>query len=464
MASVSRDFLRAIARLGVIAGVVMTGGACATHKHEPTSSPPTLTAAPSAVGDCAPDRLARCVPGLGDVAANLFNRVSVYGPQSGFGAEPPFPGAGSTPEDCQRLPRLGAPDKPELDVEYSPITDADGGSPSKRFAASGADSVRIRLTVAGAGNDVTAAMEAWSHRCPMWAVGHSFDNGGIQGWLVGESSETLTRYQAGDTGAQWPSVVNMAAAVLPNRVTVQAWYRTPDPSAASRNQLLSDLIGAVGRPRPRSAQPPILADWSQTQISTLLPALSANTGISTAPGDDSTPANEPGGASWSLCPSGGHVPAPRYDPLASWQDFDQSKWDTAGKPPRPKVMISRAHPGDNFLADLRREIAACTAHLGEKPAVCGDRENRQALQTDSAVAEGEDTVRLTHRWMREVEVRGHGVCGEGVEALRVSQVQGLIVISSSTVGGWLFKGDTPPLPLGTLDELLAETVRTIKAA
>ncbi|OBG59105.1 hypothetical protein A9X03_09240 [Mycobacterium sp. E1715] len=73
-------------------------------------------------------------------------------------------------------------------------------------------------------------------------------------------------------------------------------------------------------------------------------------------------------------------------------------------------------------------------------------------------------MRLTHRWMRVVDVRGHGVCGEGVEALRVTQVRGLIVVSSSSDGGWLFKGDTPPLPLSALDELLAETVRRVKAA
>lgn len=103
-------------------------------------------------------------------------------------------------------------------------------------------------------------------------------------------------------------------------------------------------------------------------------------------------------------------------------------------------MISRAHVGDDFLTDLRREIASCTAHLTEKSTMCGDRENRQLLQEDSAVAEGVDTVRLTHRWMRDVDVRGHSVCGEGVEAIRVAQVRGLIVISSASKGGWLFKG------------------------
>lgn len=458
MAPVGRGSVRAVVRLGLVAGLVMAGGACAIHKHESTSSPATLTAAPTESGDCTPDRLARCVPGLADVN-NLFSGVSVYEPHPGFGAEPPFPGQGSAPQDCQRLPRFGATDKPELDVEYSPAT---GGPAGNRFARG--EPVRVRFTVASDSDDVTGAMAAWSRRCPGWAVGQSMDNDGIHGWLIGESSEKLTQYQSGGTRGQWFAVVNMAATVLPSKVAVQAWYSTPDSSSASRNQVLSQLIGAAGRSLPRSALPPMLADWSQAQISSLLPALSANTGIETASGDNTTFAGDPGSASWALCPSGGHLPAPRYDPVADWQDFDQSKWDKPGKPPRPKVMISRAHAGDDFVADLRREIDQCTTHLAEKPAVCGDRENRQSLQTDSAVAEGEDTVRITHRWMREVDVRGHTVCGEGVEALRVSQVRGLIVISSASDGGWLFKGDTPPLPLSTLDELLAETVRRIKAA
>ncbi|WP_231987400.1 hypothetical protein [Mycobacterium sp. E2238] len=436
----------------------MTDGACTTHKHGSTSSPATLTAAPTESGDCAPDRLPRCIPGLADVD-NLFNGVSVYEPIPDFGAGPPFSGQTAAPEDCQRLPRFGATDKPELDVEYTP---ASGAPANNRFTRG--EPVRVRFTVASDGGDLTSAMAAWSRRCPGWAIAHSMDSDGIQGWLVGESSEKLMQYQSGDTGGQWFSVVNMAAKVLPNRVAVQAWYRTPDPSSASRNQVLSQLIGAAGRSLTRSALPPMLADWSQAQISSLLPALSVNTSIETASGDKNTLAGEPGSASWSLCPSAGQVPAPRYEPLAVWQDFDQSKSGRPGKPPMPKVMIGRAHVGDDFLADLRREIGTCTKHLADKPAVCGDRENRQFLQTDSAVAEGEDTVRITHRWMREVDVRGHTVCGEGVEALRVSQVRGLIVISSASDGGWLFKGDTPPLPLSTLDELLAETVRRIKTA
>jgi hypothetical protein len=53
---------------------------------------------------------------------------------------------------------------------------------------------------------------------------------------------------------------------------------------------------------------------------------------------------------------------------------------------------------------------------------------------------------------------------EGPQALRIAQVRGLIVISrvdySSVKGG---VGD-PPLNLGTLDELIAQTVHTVKAA
>ncbi|MGV0047783.1 hypothetical protein ACRU43_00975 [Mycobacterium colombiense] len=334
---------------------------------------------------------------------------------------------------------------------------------SNRFPANGGDYVRVRFTVGDNVDDVTKTMAAWAHRCPMWGLAQSMNGNDVHGWLVAESAEALGRYQAGDIDWQWPDVMNTAAKMLSNGVIVQAWYQTNDPSAASRNQLLSQLIGAVGRPRPRSALPPTLAGWNQAQISTLLPALSMDVGIDTATGDKMPLAGEPGGPFWSLCPPRDHAEAPRYDPLASWQSYDQSKWDKPGKPPRPRLMISRTHVGDDFLTDLRREIADCTQHLDDRPSVCADRENRQFLQADSAVAEGEDVVRFTHRWMREVEVRGHSVCGEGVEAMRVAQLKGLVVIASASDGGWLFKGDTPPLPLSTLDELLAETVRRIKA-
>ncbi|WP_459953762.1 hypothetical protein, partial [Mycobacterium avium] len=441
--TVRRGFGRAPAGLCVAAALVLSGGACATHKQQPAAAPATLRAAPDQLGPCAPDRLARCVPGLADVDENLFGGVAAYQPDPGFASVPPSAAREAAPEECQHLPRFGAQAGRELDVEYQPARDTNGRPLSNRFPANGGDYVRLRFTVAGDGDDIGTAMAAWARRCPMWAVAQSMNDSGIQGWLVAESGEHLSRYQSGDVASQWPYVSNTAAVVLPNKVIVQAWYTTNDPSAASRNQLLSQLIGASGHPRPRSALPPKLADWSQAQISTLLPAIAMEVGIDTASGDKRPSADEPGGQFWALCTSNDHAAVPRYDPLASWQDFDQSKWDQKGKPPHPTVVISRAHVGDDFLTDLRREIASCTAHLTEKSTMCGDRENRQLLQADSAVAEGVDTVRLTHRWMRDVDVRGHSVCGEGVEAIRVAQVRGLIVISSASKGGWLFKGETP---------------------
>lgn len=325
------------------------------------------------------------------------------------------------------MPRFGASGKSELDVEYRPATDANGKPYGDRFPADGnaRDVVRARFTVARDGDDIVGAMAEWADRCPQRGVYQSTGDNGIRTWLVAESTEKLVRYQSGDVAGQWPFVVNMAAAVLPGGVIVQVWYQTSDPSAASRKQLLTQLVGAAGRPRPRSALPASVADWNRAQISTLLPTLSVDTSVQTGSRDDS----DPGGRSWYLCPSSDRGLTPRYNPLATWQDFNPSKWDESGKPPRPKVTISRAPGGDDVLADLRRELATCTA-----------------------------------QWMREVDVRGHSECGEGVEALRVTQVRGLVVISSSSDGGWLFKGDTPPLPLSTLDGLLAETVRNIKAA
>ena len=451
--AIQRGFGRVAAGMGVVAAVVLASDACATHKQEPGQ-----------LAECAPDRLARCVPGLADVDQNPFDGVSVYEPRSDFGAVPPSSARESAPQECQNLPRFGATDSPELDVDYRPATDANGVIVGDRFPKNGAEPVHVRFTVAGAGGDVTREMGAWTHRCPMWGIARTMDDDRVQGWLVAESDEKLKRYQSGAVAWQWPYVTNMAATALPNGVTVQAWYRTTDPSDASRNQLLSQLIGAAGRPRPRSALPPQLADWNQIQISTLLPPLSTDVGINAATADNSAYTSDPGGRFWSLCPSSDRGRTPRYDPLAGWHSFDQSKWDQPGKPPRPTVAISRAHAGDDFRSDLRREIADCTAHLTEKPARCGDRENRQSLQTDSVMTEGEDTVRFTHRWMREVEIRGNSMCGEGVETMRVTQVRGLIVMASASLGGYLFRGDTPPLPLSTLDELLAETVRNIKAA
>jgi hypothetical protein len=69
--SARHSFGRAVAGLGVVAGLVLTSGACTTHKQEPAASTATLTAVPAELGECAPDRLARCVPGLADVEQNL---------------------------------------------------------------------------------------------------------------------------------------------------------------------------------------------------------------------------------------------------------------------------------------------------------------------------------------------------------------------------------------------------------
>lgn len=462
MVSARGGLARAMVALGVAAGLVVTSGACTTQTQRAT--PATLTAAPAELGVCEPDQLARCVPGLADLEENLFGGVAVYESDSDFSSVSPSAAREAAPKECQHLPRLGASDSPELDVEYQPAKDTDGKPLSNRFPANGGEYVRVRFTVGHNGYDVTRAMGVWAHRCPMWGFAQSMSDNDIHGWLVAESAASLSRYQAGDVDYQWPAVIDTAATMLSNKVIVQVWYSTNDPSAASRNQLLSQLIGAVGRPRPHSTLPPTLTGWSQAQISSLLPALSIDVGIDTATGDKRPLGAEPGGQFWSLCPSGDHAWTPRYDPLASWQNFDQSRWDKPGKPPRPRLMISRAHGGDDFLGDLRHEIADCSSHLAERPAVCGDRNNQQFLQADSAVAEGEDAVRFTHRWMREVEVRGHSVCGEGVEAMRVAQLKGLVVIASASDGGWLFKEDTPPLPLSTLDELLAETIRRIKGA
>lgn len=56
-------------------------------------------------------------------------------------------------------------------------------------------------------------------------------------------------------------------------------------------------------------------------------------------------------------------------------------------------------------------------------------------------------------------------CVERIEALRVTQLRGPLVISRAVEGGPKERlGDAPVLPLSTLDELQAATVRRIKAA
>lgn len=439
--------------MGVAVALVLASGGCTTHKQEPAR-----TAAPAELGVCAPERLARCIPGLADLDEKLFDAVSVYAPEPGFAAVPPGAARDSAPEECQRLPRLGAKDNPELDVDYRPATDSEGIPFGNRFPANGGDYVHFRLMVTGERGDVTSRMGAWARRCPMWGIAPTMTDNRVWGWMIAESPEYLKKYQSGDIDWQWPYITHMAVTVLPNGVIAQAWYRTNDPSATSRNDVLSQLIRAAGRPRPRSALPPKLADWSQPQISTLLPALSMHVDIEAG-------ASEPGRQFWSLCQSADHRPTPLYDTLASWHDSAPSKWNQPGNPLIPGVTINRTRAGVDYLTELRREIVTCTAHLTDKPALCADRENRQFLQADSASTEGEDTVRITHRWMRVEKLQGYDRCTEGVEAIRVTQVRGLIVISSAERGAWWgLERDTPPMPLSTLDDLLAETVRRIKAA
>lgn len=62
---------------------------------------------------CAPDRLARCVPGLANVDENLFGEVTVYKPFAGFDALPPSAAREAAPQQCRYLPRFGAKDSPE---------------------------------------------------------------------------------------------------------------------------------------------------------------------------------------------------------------------------------------------------------------------------------------------------------------------------------------------------------------
>jgi hypothetical protein len=83
-----------------------------------------------------------------------------------------------------------------------------------------------------------------------------------------------------------------------------------------------------------------------------------NVAINLPSTDNEARTDSPGGQFWSLCPANDRGSTPRYDPEASWHDFDQSKWDQPGRPLRPKVTISRAHAGDDFLADTVRSIKA----------------------------------------------------------------------------------------------------------
>jgi hypothetical protein len=111
--------------------------------------------------------------------------------------------------------------------------------------------------------------------------------------------------------------------------------------------------------------------------------------------------------------------------VAEWRDTDLSRRG------QPTVTIGWVRPGIDYLADLRRELATCAAHSTDKPPLCADREDRRYLTTDAALADGEDTVRFTHRWMRVEKVQAYDRCDEGIEIYRVTQVRGFLVVSTT---------------------------------
>lgn len=448
MASDRGGLGRALAGAVVALSLALVSGACTTHELESGPVPVTLTGRPADTGRCAANRLVRCVPGLADVDGAPFDNVSVSAPMPDFGWMPPGSARDAAPEGCRKLPRFGADGAAELDVTYRPAT----GTPG--FVSTAA-SVDVRFTAAHDNVDVPGEMSAWAGECPMWGLAPMMTDGQIHGWMIAESAEKLSRYRSGDTAHQWPRVTHMAVTQLPGGVIAQAWYRTDDPSESSRAQQLSRLLAAAGRPRSRGALPAQPGEWSPAEISTLLPPLERDSAVTARP--------DPGGFVGSICPDGNRDPTVRYDGLASWHSFDQSKWD-AGKPLRPMVTIGRVRPGIDYLAELRREIATCTARLHEKPAVCADRENRTFIDADSAVADGQDVLRYTIRWMGEAEGRGGHMCSEGVEAMRAAQIGTLVVLAGAGQGGYLFRGDAPPLPTDTLDQLIADTVQRIKDA
>ncbi|MEN3219304.1 hypothetical protein PUR22_00465 [Mycolicibacterium porcinum] len=447
MASDRGGLGRGVAGAVAALSLVLVSGACTTPEPESGPVRTTLTGAPADTGRCAADRLVRCVPGLADIDGAPFDEVSVYTPMSDFGWMPPGSARDAAPEGCRKLPQFGADGGAELDVTYRAAT----GTPG--FATSEA-SVDVRFTAADDNVDVPGEMSAWAGRCPMWGIAPTMTDGPIHGWMVAESAEKLSRYRSGDTANQWPFVTHTAVTQLPNGVIVQAWYRTDEPSETSRAQRLSQLLAAAGRPRPRATLPAQLDEWNAAGISTLLPPLAGDSAV--------TARTEPGSVG-SICSDGHRDQTARYDTLATWHSFDQSKWDE-GKPLRPTVTIGRARPGVDYLAALRREIATCTARLDQKPAVCGDRENRTFIDADSAVADGQEVLRYTRRWMGEAEVRGGRMCSEGVEAMRAAQIGPLVILAGAGQGGYLFRGDAPPLPTDTLDQLLAVTVQRIKDA
>lgn len=352
------------------------------------------------------------------------------------------------------MPALGAKDAAALDAQYY-FAD-DGYGTGGRVPLRSPVVVRVAATSpnrTASGSELLGSdMRAWAERCPMWTIAPMANAGDTSGWMIAASSETLRRYQRGDTAAQWSDVTHMVARVLPDGVVAQAWYRTSDPAAAAREDLLSRVVAAAGQPPPRSALPPNLTQWTRAEVSALLPRLEVQSAISVAD-------NDPGGPSWRLCDS---AERGRDQLMASWRSFDQSRWDAGGKPLRPFVAIHRLGPGIDYLAELRRAIAHCTERIGDKSELCADRDINPSLQTDSVVIEGEDTVRFTYRWSGVGEIRGAPACTAGLEAVRATQVGDVVIISSAGTGGPFFTGDAV-LPIDTLDELQAQTVVRVKA-
>jgi hypothetical protein len=416
----------------------------------PAPQPATLTAE---TGTCAPDRLVRCVPGLADIEPNLFDMVNAFPSDPSMLALPGSSAREAATKDCQYLPNFGASDAPALDVDYRPATGPDGKPFGARFPAYSGQYFHVRFSAAGNGDDIATVMKHWAQQCP-WGFAPTLNDNGIQGWMVAESADELTKYQSGDIAAQWRFITHMAATVLPNGVIVQADYRTNDPSSTSRDHVLSAILRAAGQARPRSALPPTLAQWSPAQVSTLLPPLAPDVTIDL---HGTQPDN-----GWLLCPEAAHDPAPLPETQAS--RFGPIPPEPARFSEKaPTVTIDRARAGIDYLAQLRREIEICTTHLADTPELCKDRHFHQSLDSDSAVTDGEDVLRITHRWIRVEKVQAYDRCVEGAQALRIAQTRGLIVISRvdySVVKGGV--GD-PPLLLGTLDDLIARTVRAIRA-
>lgn len=451
----ARGSSRALVHASVLA-LALTSGACSTPPQEAAHTQVTLAPTMPTAGKCAPDQLISCVPGLADFDTPLFRGVNVEkpSPQQLFAA---LPAPGATPEtgQCAELSRMGADDHSELDVSYLPVQHDQRGAEAHLFATE-TEIVRMRIMTAGAGTGVVAGMADWIRQCPTWAIADAADDHGVKGWLLAQSADILSRYQAGDIAGQWRNVFQVAAAELPNGVIVQIWYRTDDPSKKSRQHTLTEIVAAAGRPRPRSGLPARFGEWNSTQLSSLLPPLTPYA---------LTRVNDGERAQFqSSCDYGNADPVPPYRILASWADTDPTKWKIGPLPPQPEVSIGEAQPGVDYLWELRREIAACTTHAAAIPADCSHRPD-QFLQSDSALTDGEDTLRITHRWSGVENVQAYNRCVERIETLRVTQTRGLLVISRAANGVPKQSiGDAPALPDDVLDELHADVVRNIKRA